>query len=122
MKIYIDSDFKCHASAAQGLRAFELPDFDGKCPRFVEGYRYVPKGESWQREDGAVFRGEMLAPVEDHSRLQAAQQVYEVLKEELEELWAKLREIRDCIDGLASNPSLEQLIDFIRTIRELIED
>ena len=77
MKIYLDNDFKCHAKPAEGLRAFDVPFFDGKCKRFIEGYRYVPQGETWMREDGVVFSGEMLAPFEDYAVLDAAQREYE---------------------------------------------
>lgn len=77
MKIYIDNDFKCHAAPGEGLREAESPFFDGKCRRFIEGYRYVPEGETWVREDGVVFTGEMIAPHEDYAVLAAAQQQYE---------------------------------------------
>ena len=77
MLIYIDNDYKCHAEAADGLRAFDVPSFDGKCRRFVEGFRYVPDGETWQREDGEEFSGEMITPHEDYAILAAAQAQYE---------------------------------------------
>lgn len=77
MKIYIDNDHKCHISAAEGRRGFELPFFDGKCRSFIEGYRYVPKGETWIRADGTVFTGEMTAPWKDYGILSAAQEAYE---------------------------------------------
>lgn len=61
MKIYIDSDFKCHISNADGrYREVESEFFDGKCDAFVESYRFVPAGEAWTRSDGAVFSGEMI--------------------------------------------------------------
>ena len=50
--IYIDSDFKCHAADDGTLRAVETDFFDGKCDTMLEGYRFVPAGESWTREDG----------------------------------------------------------------------
>ena len=115
MTVYIDSNFKCHCSASPGRRAFEVGFFDGKCPAFVAGYRYVPAGESWQRADGRVFVGEMLAPWQDHRRLELAQQVYE-------EYSGKLEALREVLDGLSSNPGLEQLLDCISALRELFED
>lgn len=51
--------------------------FDGKCDAFIEGYRFVPAGANWTREDGAVFRGEMIAPWKPYSELDAAQREYE---------------------------------------------
>lgn len=82
MTIYIDSDYKCYVSAAEGRRAVETDFFDGKCSAFVEGYRYVPAGETWIRADGAVFAGEMLAPWKDYSILAAAQAAYEQAQSE----------------------------------------
>ena len=62
MIVYIDNDFKCHALRDEGLIPVETDFFDGKCRRYVEGYRYIPAGENWTREDGTVFTGEMIAP------------------------------------------------------------
>ena len=83
MKVYIDSEFKCHVTDDGTMIAVETDFFDGKCDAFVEGYRFVPEGESWTREDGVVFRGEMIAPWQDYNELDAAQREYErqLLKE-----------------------------------------
>lgn len=77
MKIYIDSDFKCHVSPSEGLREFDVHFFDGKCPEFVEGYRYVPEGERWVKQNGMFFRGEMISPWKDYTMLAALQAAYE---------------------------------------------
>lgn len=78
MTIYIDSDFKCHTSNPDGgMTAVETAFFDGKCDAYIEGYRLVPAGAVWTREDGAVFPGEMVAPWKDWQELDAAQRVYE---------------------------------------------
>ena len=77
MTIYIDSDFKCHTANDGSMTAVETDFFDGKCDAFIEGYRYVPRGESWTRSDGVVFFGEMIAPWKDYSELDAAQRQYE---------------------------------------------
>lgn len=78
MKIYIDSDFKCHTANPDGtFREVETPFFDGKCAAFIEGYRFVPEGETWTRSDGVVFHGEMIAPWNDYSELDNAQREYE---------------------------------------------
>lgn len=76
MTIYIDSDYKCHVSAAEGRRAVETNEFDGKCPEWIESYRFVPDGETWTREDGEVFKGEMVTPWKDLSDAYAAQTAY----------------------------------------------
>ena len=75
--IYIDSDFKCHLTDDGTMTAMETDFFDGKCDTFVEGYRFVPVGESWTREDGEVFSGEMIAPWKDYAELDNAQREYE---------------------------------------------
>ena len=77
MTIYIDSDYKCHLSDDGTRRAFDVPFFDGKCAEFVEGYRYIPAGETWIRADGQTFRGEMIAPWRDYAILAELQALYE---------------------------------------------
>ena len=76
MTIYIDSDYKCYVSAAGGRRAIETNEFDGKCPEWIESYRFVPDGETWTREDGEVFNGEMVTPWKDLSEAYTAQTAY----------------------------------------------
>ena len=76
MTIYIDSDYKCYTSASDGRRSVETNFFDGKCPEWIESFRFVPVGETWTREDGEVFIGEMLAPWKDLSEAYAAQAAY----------------------------------------------
>lgn len=75
--IYMDSDFKCHVTDDGAMSNLETDFFDGKCDAFIEGYRFVPAGAVWTREDGAVFHGEMIAPWRDFRELDAAQRVYE---------------------------------------------
>ena len=77
MTIYIDNEYKCHTSPADGLTAIETDAFDGKCSRYIEGYRFVPAGQSWTREDGQVFTGEMVAPWRDYEILAELQAIYE---------------------------------------------
>lgn len=75
--IYIDQDYRCHAANPDGtLRGVETDAFDGKCDAYIEGYRYIPAGESWTREDGAVFAGEMIAPAVDYAELDDVQRDY----------------------------------------------
>ena len=76
MTIYIDSDYKCHVSAAEGRRAIETEFFDGKCDEWIESFRFVPEGETWTREDGEVFKGEMVTPWKDLSEAYTAQTAY----------------------------------------------
>ena len=76
MTIYIDSDYKCYTSEADGRRAIETDDFNGKCTEWIESFRFVPAGETWAREDGEVFTGEMIAPWRDLTDAYAAQTAY----------------------------------------------
>lgn len=82
MTIYIDSDFRCYTSDTGGLTPIETTGFDGKCRRYIEGYRFIPAGQLWTRSDGVVFAGEMIAPAEDSRILEAAQAAYEEAQEE----------------------------------------
>ncbi len=76
MTIYIDNDYKCYVSAAEGRRAVETDFFNGKCPELIESYRFVPKGETWTREDGEAFTGEMVSAWKDPGEAYAAQAAY----------------------------------------------
>lgn len=76
MTIYIDSDYKCYTSPAEGRTAIETDFFSGKCPEWIESYRFVPEGETWVKENGEMFRGEMIAPWKDLGEAYAAQAAY----------------------------------------------
>lgn len=78
MKIYIDSDCKCHVSDDGTMTAVEDEFFDGKCKTFIEGFRLKPDDEIWVRSDGEVFEGsKMISPWKDYAELDAAQRNYE---------------------------------------------
>lgn len=85
MKIYIDNDCKCHAFDDGVMREFEVPFFNDKCVAFIEGYRYIPDGETWACEDSKVFEGEMITPFIDFNILIAYQTQYEIMKQEYDE-------------------------------------
>lgn len=92
MTIYIDTDFKCYTSNLNStLIAIETNFFDGKCQAYIEGYRFVPAGESWIREDGMVFNGEMISPWKDWRELDSIQRDYE--KKQIEALTAENKEL-----------------------------
>ena len=75
--IYVDSDFMCHTAAAEGRMPIETDAFDGKCDAYIEGFRFVPAGQTWTRADGVRFQGEMIAPRQDYAALERAQNEYE---------------------------------------------
>lgn len=77
MTIYIDSDYRCHVTNDGNMRAVDTNEFDGKCTEYIEGYRFVPEGESWTRSDGVVFHGEMVSPWKPYGELDAVQRDYE---------------------------------------------
>ena len=77
MIIYIDDDFKCYTVNVGSFVAVETDFFNDKCEEFIEGYRFVPNGYTWTREDGTVFTGEMIAPWKPYEELDAAQREYE---------------------------------------------
>ena len=77
--IYVKpTTFECRVTDDGTMIAVETDFFDNKCDTFIEGYRFVPKGESWTREDGEVFKGEMIAPLKDYAELDSAQRGYEL--------------------------------------------
>lgn len=77
MTVYIDTDYKCHVLAADGLVAVTDAFFGNKCPNLIESYRYVPAGATWTREDGVVFAGLMIAPWRDIRQYDDEQRAYE---------------------------------------------
>lgn len=95
MKIYLDESFCCHMTAEDELAAVETTAFDGKCAAYIEGYRYVPNGKTWTREDGTVFHGEMITPWKPWEELDAVQREYE--REQAAALEAALTEIEEAL-------------------------
>ena len=72
MIIYIDSEYKCYTFPGDNLTAIDTSFFDGKCKAYIEGYRFVPSGETWIREDGQV-----VAPWRPYEILTEFQAIYE---------------------------------------------
>lgn len=76
--IYIDSEFKCHVTNPDGnFKEINTNFFNDKCDTFIEGYRFVPAGETWTRDDCVIFNGEMISPFKPYDELASAQQAYE---------------------------------------------
>ena len=75
MKIYIDNAYKCHIVNDGTMREIETDFFDNKCDAFIEGYRCIPEGETWVREDGTACSG--ISPWKDYRELDNAQREYE---------------------------------------------
>lgn len=77
MLVYLDKDFKCHVTDDGTMTAYETNFFDGKCPQFIEGYRLVPRGEAWVREDGKAFEGLYIEAWADYPTLLSIQAEYD---------------------------------------------
>lgn len=89
--IFIDNDYKCHVSNDSSMISVETEAFDGKCDTYIEGYRLIPEGRAWTREDGVVFHGEMISPWKSYTELDAAQREYE--RQQLLEAQATIAEL-----------------------------
>lgn len=90
MTIYIDTNYKCHVTDDGTMTAIETDAFDGMCTEYIEGYRFVPAGQTWTREDGVEFTGEMISPWRPWAELDAAQREYE--RQQLADMQAALAE------------------------------
>ena len=77
MKIYLDSDFRCHLQPGENRTEIETSMLDGYAPAVIEGYRFIPAGQNWTREDGETFAGETAAPWMDARELDTIQRTYE---------------------------------------------
>ena len=75
--VYIDTEFKCHLSNDGMMTEVETDFFDGKCPEYIEGFRFVPSGAVWVRSDGVSFKGEMISPWKPFVELEGVQRAYE---------------------------------------------
>ena len=81
--IYLNEDFQCSVTEKEDtVQSIETDFFDGKCNAYIEGYRFVPQGQTWTRDDGVEFTGEMIAPFKDYTQLEMVQSLYEQLKGE----------------------------------------
>lgn len=78
MKIFIDKNYCCHTTNDGGdLREIECNDFDGYCSEYIEGHRYIPRGETWTNEKGTIFTGKMVAAYKPFDMLMQIQRDYE---------------------------------------------
>ena len=95
MTVYLDVEWKCHISGDDTMISVETAAFDGKCDAYIEGYRFVPSGKTWTREDGVEFSGEMVTPWKPWQVLEEAQREYE--RQLILEYEAALREIEEAL-------------------------
>ena len=102
MTIYIDSDYKCHTKPGEGLTEVKTNAFD-ECmiPEYIEGYRFVPKGKTWVREDGVEFTGEMVTPWKDWQELDKLQAAHE--REQYRPLTAQNTELLEAMAAMVED-------------------
>lgn len=85
MKIYLDTDYKCHTQNDGMMREIETPFFDGKCAEYIEGYIYD------DRNGIAVYPWQSYAQLEtiqsavDRTQAEADEQIMGLL-DTIEEL------------------------------------
>ena len=77
MIIYLDNEFRCHLINDGTMTEVETDFFNSKCDAFIEGYRFVPAGETWVRDDDVEFTGEMISPARDYAILAELQKQYD---------------------------------------------
>lgn len=87
----------CYVTSGEGLTPIETDAFDDKCNIYIQGYRFIPAGQTWARADGVVFTGEMIAPWKPWAELDAAQREFE--REQYNALLSELSEVYDDADA-----------------------
>ncbi len=78
MIIYLDSDFRCHLKNDGTMATVETDAFNGMADAYIEGFRYVPGGQTWTRPDGVIFQGLMISAAENYNSLIKTQEQYEL--------------------------------------------
>ena len=86
MKIYIDSDYKCHTSAGDGLREIETEFFDNTALGYIED---------------ETIEGEMVSPWKDWEELDGIQREYE--RSQNRELTAQNAELMDAMASMVED-------------------
>lgn len=81
--------------------AVETDAFEGKCQAYIEGYRFVPSGQTFVREDGVEFRGEMISPWKPWKELDEAQREYE--REQYAALTAENAELLEAMAAMVDD-------------------
>ena len=91
MIVYIDSDYRCHIENDGTMRPVEIETevYGDKCKAYIEGFRYVPEGESWISPNGTEFSG-MFAPAVSYDLLLSAQAQYEADQEQMSDMQTAL--------------------------------
>ena len=97
MKIYIDSEYKCHVSNDGTMREFDLSCFDGKCQGYIEGFMHIPEGEEWISPEEQKFTGQVTFAWKNYDDLAAIQSAVDKAQEKSDE---QIMELLDVIEEL----------------------
>lgn len=114
MTVYLDVEWKCHISGDDTMISVETAAFDGKCDAYIEGYRFVPGGKTWIREDGVEFAGEMIAPWKPWGELDAAQREYE--REQYQDLTTQNAELLDAMASMVDDVYAQDVSEIDGTV------
>lgn len=100
MKFYIDEEYRCHMADDGAMREVEDSCFDGKCDEYIEGFCYIPGGESGLI-DGMEYAGRMLCALGDYAKMELAQARFELEQavSALTDADAALKELGVLVDG-----------------------
>lgn len=85
MIIYLDNNYKCHTQNEGTMREIDVPAFDGKCKEYIEGYRFIPSGETWTDTHGNVFEGQFLGAWRAYTELTEIQTAVDRTQAEADE-------------------------------------
>lgn len=100
--IYLNKEFQCSVTEREDtVQSIETDYFDGKCNAWIEGYRFVPLGQTWTRADGVQFSGEMAAPFKDYTYLEMVQSLYDQLAADITDTQLAVAELYE--SGVAMN-------------------
>ena len=93
MTYYLDAEYRLHVEQEEAMIPWEDEHglFRNRSDAFIEGYRVVPEGHTWIREDGEVFEGFMMAPAVH----------YETLA--LEDAQARMNDMQTALETLGVN-------------------
>lgn len=109
MLVYVDINdgYKCYLEDNGSMLPVETSFFDGKCRTYIEGFRCVPIGYTWVREDGMEFSG-VNVPWVDSGTLIVAQQEYE--HEQYYLLLAENADMQSALELLGVTTEDEQMV------------
>ena len=77
MIFFIDKENKCHVTDDGTMRECEDARFDNKCKEYIEGFYYIPAGET-AVINGVEYTGRVLCAFKPFTELAYAQTLYDL--------------------------------------------